>query len=124
MPIEFSIKDGNTALIRVTGKLEKTEYDEAQQGITSLIQAKNKIKILIITQDFEGWEKSEEWQDTSSVGPNDPFIEKIAIVGDPKWKDLILLFTLKDMRSVPIEFFNAGSEVKAQDWLDSDMFIK
>ena len=77
MPIEFSIKDGNTALIRVTGKLEKTEYDEAQQGITSLIQAKNKIKILIITQDFEGWEKSEEWQDTSSVGPNDPFIEKI-----------------------------------------------
>lgn len=120
MPVEFSVKDGNIALIRVTGKLEKTEFDEAQQGITSLIRARNKIKILIITQNFEGWEKSEEWQDTTSVGPNDPFIEKIAIVGDPKWKDLILLFSLKGMRSVPIEFFNADSEIKAQDWLNSE----
>ncbi len=117
MPVEFSVKDGNIALIRVTGKLEKTEFDEAQQGIASLIRAMNKIKMLIITQDFEGWEKSEEWTDTSSIDLNDPFIEKIAIVGDPKWKDLILLFTMKDLRSVPIEFFN--TEVSAQDWLNS-----
>jgi hypothetical protein len=118
MPIKFAIKDENIALIRVTGILEKSEFDQAQRGIASLIQSKNKIRILIITQDFEGWEKSEEWQDTSSIGPNDSFIEKIAIVGDPKWKDLILLFSLKDMRSIPIEFFNAEST--AQNWLDSE----
>ncbi len=120
MPIEFSVKDGNIALIRVTGKLGKTEYDEVQREISSLVRARNKIRILVITQDFEGWEKSEEWQDISSVGPNDPFIEKIAIVGDPRWKDLILLFSLKGMRPVPIEFFNADSEIKAQDWLNSE----
>ena len=118
MPIEFFVKDENIALIRVTGRLEKTEFDEAQREIAALIQARGKVKLLIITQDFEGWEKSEEWQDTSSENPNDPFIEKIAIVGDPKWKDLILLFSLKDMRSVPIEFFNEDSEVKAQDLLN------
>ena len=120
MPIEFAVKDENIALIRVTGMFEKAEFDEAQCGIASLIRIRNKIKILIITQDFEGWEKSEKWQDISSIGPNDPFIEKIAIVGDPKWKDLILLFSLKGMRSVPIEFFNADSEVKVLNWLNSE----
>ncbi len=73
MPIEFSVKDENIALIRVTGKLEKAEFDEAQRGITSLIRAMNKIKMLIITQDFEGWEKSEEWTDTSSNRTERPF---------------------------------------------------
>jgi len=76
MPIEFAVKDENIALIRVTGMFEKAEFDEAQCGIASLIRIRNKIKILIITQDFEGWEKSEKWQDISSIGPNDPFIEK------------------------------------------------
>lgn len=45
MPIEFSVKDGNIALIRVTGKLGKTEYDEVQREIASLARARNKIRI-------------------------------------------------------------------------------
>jgi hypothetical protein len=48
---------------------------------------------------------------------NDPYIEKIAIVGDPQWQDLVYAFTLKGLRPVPIEYFSTDEEFRARQWL-------
>ena len=119
MSIEFKLEDGGLALFNVTGKLGKDEHQQILLEIESIIQKVGQIKILVLLKDFEGWEKTEGWEDTSVSDRIDPYISKFAIVGDEKWRDMVTLFTLKGLRPVPIEYFGADCENDARQWLES-----
>jgi hypothetical protein len=119
MPIKWKIDSGNLGVFHVSGKLGKAEYLSAQNEAEAAIQELGSIRILILLEDFAGWERSEGWEDLSFAEKNDPFIEKMAIVGDPQWRDLVYAFTLKGLRPVPIEYFNIGEEARAREWLES-----
>ena len=56
-------------------------------------------------------------EDMSFSERNDQFIEKMAFVGDLDWKDLVLLFTVKDLRKPPIKYFPSEHEDAARIWL-------
>jgi hypothetical protein len=43
----------------------------------------------------------------------------MAIVGDPHWKDLALMFAGKGLRSMEIEYFPTADADKARAWLAS-----
>jgi len=49
---------------------------------------------------------------------HDDDIEKIAIVGDEKWKDLVFAFTGKPFRRAAIEYFNSSHLEKARAWIE------
>ncbi len=120
MPIKWEIESGNLGVYTVSGKLGKTEYQKAQQDAEAVIQKLGSIKILIVLENFSGWERAEGWEDLSFPERNDPYIEKIAIVGHPQWQDLVYAFTLKGLRPVPIEYFAPEEESKARQWLEGD----
>ena len=44
-------------------------------------------------------------------------IEKMAIVGDEKWRDDALAFTAKGFRPTAIEFFTLSRPDEARTWL-------
>lgn len=120
MPVKYELEGDDIVVFRITGKLKLTEFLSAQQKTEAVIQRLGHVKILILTENFEGWEQSEGWGDWSFADKNDPFIKKIAIVADDKWKDLITLFTGKDLRSVPIELFEPSNIPQARQWLDKE----
>jgi hypothetical protein len=103
-----------------SGKLGKEEFEKAQANCETAISKLGHIKILIIVKDFAGWEKTEGWEDTSFLERNDPYIKKMAIVGEEKWRDMAYLFTLKGLRPLPIEYFSEDQEDAARQWLLSD----
>jgi len=119
MPIEWNFEPGNLGVFRVSGKLSKIELDRAQGECEAMIQKLGHIKILVIMENFTGWERSEGWEDLSFAEQNDPYIKKIAIVGDAKWRDLSYAFTAKWLRPMPIEYFESDQEAAARRWLDS-----
>ena len=43
----------------------------------------------------------------------------MAIVGEEKWRDLALLFSSKDLREFPVEYFLAEQLAAARAWLDA-----
>ena len=47
---------------------------------------------------FAGWERHEDWGDVSFMTEQGQHIEKMAIVGDEKWRDDALAFTAKGFR--------------------------
>jgi len=51
---------------------------------------------------------------------NDPFIRKMAIVGEKKWEELAMLFTGQGMRKFPIEYFPPADLDRAKTWLTAD----
>ena len=102
---------------RITGQLKHSEFTAAQRQAADLIRRQGKVRILVLVENFTGTEKAGDWGDVSFQVQNDPFIEKIAIVGDTAWKDLTLLFTGKGVRRVPIEYFAPADLSKARAWL-------
>lgn len=104
-------------MVRFSGKLKVAELQAVQKAAGDAISRNGKVRVLCLAEDFDGWEKSEDWGDVSFQAEYDPFIEKIAIVGDRKWEELALLFTSKGIRRVPIEYFAPRELGKAYQWL-------
>ena len=119
MPIDFEPQAGNVAVFRISGELGKEELENAQAQCEELIKTAGQVKMLILLEGFSGWESAEGWEDSSFAERNDEHIEKMAIVGDAEWKDLVLVFTLQGLRPTPIKYFEPHQEALARQWLDT-----
>ena len=117
MPIKWNMEGNNLAVVHVSGQLGLDEYQQIQNQTHSAIQHVGEIKILVLLKDFEGWATGKGWEDTSMAEQLDPYLKKMAIVGDEKWRDLVEVFTLKGLRPVPIEYFASDSDKEARRWL-------
>jgi hypothetical protein len=77
------------------------------------------IRLLFVLDAFEGWEPHEGWSDLSFYVKHGDAIERIAIVGDERWKDEALMFASADLRKAPVEFFRTERLAGANDWLSA-----
>ena len=119
MPVEIIDAAGKLLQIRIRGMLKKADYDRIIQIAKEAIAREGKIRALAILEGFEGWERHEEWGDVSFMIGQGQHIEKMAIVGDEKWRDDALGFTAKGFRPTAIEFFVALRLNEARAWLSS-----
>lgn len=117
MSAEIKVETGGILTARVTGKLAHSELVALQRSTAELIRAEGKVRVLVIAENFQGWEKSGKWDDDSFQTENDPYIEKMAIVGEKKWEDLALMFVAKGLRTFPIEYFLPADLARARAWL-------
>jgi hypothetical protein len=106
--------------VKVAGRLTEPELAAVQSRAAEIIRRQGKIRLLILAEAFEGWQRGGEWSDFSMQERNDPYIEKMAIVGEKRWEDLALMFTAKGLRPFPIEYFTPGELAKARIWLAAD----
>jgi len=111
--------DGEDRLltIRVTKIFTKPDLERAQAGALAAIQKHGKVRVLVITSNFLGWDTAGDWGDVSFAAAHDQHIEKIAIVGEQQWEDLALAFMGKGFRRVAIEYFLAADLAKARAWV-------
>lgn len=81
--------------------------------------ASGKVRILIQLDNFSGWEPGEQWDDVSFFFRHDQDIERIAVVGDPRWRDEMQVFLFADYRQAEARFFAETDLEPARDWLMS-----
>ena len=105
-------------VITLSGLLNWTEFQAfLNQAEARKVFAAGKVKVLIRLDDFAGWEPSDQWGDVSFFFQHDADIEKIAIVGDPRWRDEMLVFLFADYRRAEAQFFAAADLEQAEAWL-------
>jgi SpoIIAA-like len=118
MPIHIHQEEpGGLLVATVSGRIHYSEFLPVWQKSAEAIERVGKIRILILLDNFHGWETSEAWGDTSFQQRYDTFIERIAIVGDSQWKDLVLAFAGKPFRTLPIQYFLPTQLAEARAWL-------
>jgi hypothetical protein len=117
MSIEIVDVSDGVLTFKVAGRLIQAEFAAAQKRAGEIIRQQGKVRFLVLVENFAGTEKGGDWGDVSFQADYDPFIEKIAIVGDKKWEDVALLFTSKGIRRVAIEYFQPADLEKAKAWL-------
>lgn len=119
MSAEILSTRGEVLTARITGTLAQSELAALHQAAADVIRQYGHVRMLIISQDFQGWQKGDDWDDLSFM-ENDPFIRKMAIVGDEEWEEPALLFAGQTMRKFPIEYFQSGDLDRAKAWLMAD----
>lgn len=117
MSAEIISHIGGLVTAKISGKLTYSELTSLQKQVINIIGREGGIRVLVITEDFLGWDKAGDWDDISFQDTSDPYINKMALVGEKKWEELALLFTSKGFREFPIEYFTPAELSKAQAWL-------
>ncbi|HJU61260.1 MAG TPA: STAS/SEC14 domain-containing protein [Candidatus Binatia bacterium] len=117
MPVEIIDASGKLLQLKIRGMLKKTDHERLIRIAKEAIAREGKIKALIVVEDFQGWERHEDWGDVSFMMEEGQHIEKMAIVGDEKWRDDALAFTAKGFRPTAIEFFALSRLDEARTWL-------
>jgi hypothetical protein len=117
MSVEIIGNADGIVTVKVVGKLTQSEIARAQQQAIGIITRQGKIRLLVIAENFQGWEGGGDWGDVSFQAEYDEQIERMAIVGEKRWEDLTLIFVAKGFRGFPIEYFQPDDLPKARAWL-------
>lgn len=115
MPMDVRSEGQQQLALKISGTLRHAELREAQRVATKLIADAGKVAILVVLDGFAGWERGGEWGDVSFLVEHDSDIEKVAIVGEERWRDEVLVFTAAGLRRSPVRYFNDLASARA--WL-------
>ena len=118
--MQVSIEQQSPPVIKVvlSGRLTSQQWHAALKDVAKLLKAEERTSILLAAEGFEGWEPG-DWDDLSFQRENDARIARIAIVGDQKWEDQVLMFAGKGLRQVEIQFFTPPETALARKWVSS-----
>ena len=117
MGVTIEREKGNLIVLRITGLLRKSEFDAALAAEARQWRPASRVKVLVIVEDFKGWERGADWGDVAFFFEHDHQIEKIAIVSDPKWEVQTLVFAGAGVRRGEVKFFPTSQLTSARAWL-------
>ena len=110
----------NCFVVCIEGVLTFNDLKEFEKRGHDEIDRSQKAKILFLAEQFSGWGKEGDWGDLTFMHEYDPYIEKIAVVANEKWRDQLLMFLRADVRQASVMFFLPSEEKDARDWLQSE----
>jgi len=119
MPISMHHEHDNVYRLEVRGTLKKTEMDQAQDALVRQMGPTGRVRLLFVLRGFDGWERNAAWNDLTFYVKHGDSIERIAIVGDERWRGEALMFAAADLRKAPVEFFPDSALAEAQAWLSA-----
>lgn len=111
---EIPINESHILALRISGKLLEDDYKQFLPRLEKTIQKENKISLLLILEDFEGWSAKAALKDIQAGWTHDDDFLRIAIVGENNWQKLIASFGNLFM-DTKIRYFNEESD--AIEWL-------
>jgi hypothetical protein len=105
------------SVLRITGLLKKSELDAALATEARQWGPTTRVKVLVIVENFNGWERGADWGDMTFFETHGDQIDKIAIVADPQLETDLLAFAGAGFRRAPVKFFSPGQLTMARAWL-------
>jgi hypothetical protein len=119
MSAEIVSNTGGILTARISGRLTQPELAALQASAKASIREQGEVRFLIIAENFQGWRESDDWSDVSFMD-NDPYIKKMAIVGEKQWEQLALIFAASPIRKFPVEYFQPAELERARAWLEEE----
>jgi hypothetical protein len=117
MPVSLNHESGNLYRVEIRGTLRKADLDRIQDELVAQMGPIGRARLLFVLEGFDGWAPQDNWSDLSFYMTHGDSIERIAIVGDERWRDEALMFAAADLRKGPVEFFPARAVAEARRWL-------
>ena len=119
MAITMQHERDNIYRLEVSGLLKKADMDQWQDALIVEMARIGPVRLLFLLKGFDGWERNADWSDLTFYVKHGDKIERIAIVGDERWRSEALMFAGADLRRAPVEFFGEKALGNARTWLSS-----
>jgi hypothetical protein len=116
MPATIEHEGDEVYRVTASGTLRKSELEQVQATAVPAL-TRGKIRLLIVLDQFQGWERGADWSDTAFYEAHEQDVERIAIVGEEKWRRDAPVFLLAGLRAAPVRYFAAGQIEQARAWL-------
>ncbi len=110
-------QNGNLRVLRITGLLKKSELDSVQSAVINQQESNPNIRLLVIADNFQGWERGADWGDITFFSTYGDMIQKIAIVAPARWEIDLTTFAMAGLRRAPVKFFSEGQLAQARAWV-------
>lgn len=101
--------------VKITGRLTAADIGQLRATTRRSVEQWIKIRVLIILQDFDGYARNDS-TGAAVMEADGQAIEKMAIVGDERRRDLGELLCPTHPKA-PIEFFPASKRDEAVIWI-------
>jgi hypothetical protein len=119
MSLTMEQEQDNVFRLDLQGRLSKGDFDRCQERLESEISRAGAVRLLIVLDEFSGWDPGAPWNDLSFYMKHGDAIERIAIVGPNRWRSHMLMFAGADLRKSPVQYFLPGTVAEARVWLAS-----
>jgi hypothetical protein len=117
MPIQLHEENHSKLLtIHVSGKLVAEDYETFVPEFERLSKQYGKLHVLFNMTDFHGWTAGALWEDTKFAMHHFNDIERLAFVGETKWKEGISAFS-RPFTTVTTRYFEHAHAIQARKWL-------
>jgi stage II sporulation SpoAA-like protein len=117
MPVQIEHEPNDVYVLRISGALKRSEFGAEQSALARDIDAGSKPRLLVILENFQGWEPGADWNDLDFMISHGGKISKIGIVGESRWEALALAFAGAGVRRAPVKFFLPSELEQARSWL-------
>src|SRR5262245_11834584 len=120
-PMAITMHPEGDSLYRLefSGTLGNAEFGDCAKRLAAEIDRVGPVRLLVILTDLRNWQPSANWGDMTFYASYGHAIERIAIVGAPRWRSQALMFAGADLRKAPVQFFPVGTLDDARAWLSS-----
>jgi hypothetical protein len=109
----------NIYRLEVAGVLRMADLLESGALLSAEIGRIGPVRLLVVLEAFAGWDPQGPWNDLSFYVKHGDSIERIAIVGDDRWRSEAMMFAAAGLRKAPVEFFPGNDLAKARAWLST-----
>ncbi len=120
MSVTFTKESDDLFVISVQGIFTFDDLKEVEKSARQQIDRNQKVKLLVLAEDFTGWGKEGDWGDLTFMYEYDSNIEKVAVVAEANWKDEMLMYLGAGRRQGEVKFFLYDEEEAARDWLQDE----
>ena len=117
MPISLQHERDNVYRLDLAGALHQGEFRQAQDALEREIARVGPVRLLFVLRQFEGWERSGDWEDMSFYVRHGHHVDRIAIAGPEQWREDALMFAGAALRQAPVEYFGEDALDEARAWL-------
>ena len=117
MPAQIQFQADGICVLRITGILKRSEFSAEESALARHIESGSNPRLLVILENFEGWEGGADWNDLDFYILHGHKVSKIAIVAQRHWEPLALAFAGAGVRRTPVKFFPSNDLEQARKWL-------
>ena len=113
------IKSENVVTTKASGKLNQYDFEKIHPLIHSILEKGLKVRWYFEMNDFQGWHIEGLWKDFSKDVDHEKEYEKIALVGEKKWRKWATQF-MKPFCNAEIKYFGPDQKQEAKIWIESE----
>ncbi len=119
MPIALEQETDRVFRIEMRGLLRKADLDRCQSRLATEMSRLAPVRLLFVLDGFEAGSRETTGATLTFYAKYSDCIDRIAIVGDERWRSEALMFAGADLRRAPVEFFagSASDDSAARAWL-------